>query len=108
MLTDADADWFNHLPHHSITSWDDMKNVFEDRFKTPKNKSSLFFQLSQMKKEMHEPMREFVAKFNRLIQRIPTKSTPNAKNQKAFFISVIHPEISFHLIKYACANLAST
>ena len=42
-LTDAAADWFNHLPHRSITSWDDMKNAFEDRFKTPENESSLFF-----------------------------------------------------------------
>ena len=105
MLTDATTDWFNHLPHHSITSWDDMKNVFEDRFKTPKNESSLFFQLSQMKKEMHEPMRDFVAIFNRLIQRIPAASRPNAENQKSFFINVVHPDISFHLIKDACATL---
>ena len=106
-LTDAATDWFNHLPHHSITSWDDMKNTFEDKFKAPENEGSLFFQLSQMKKEIHEPMREFVAKFNRLIQRIPTASRPNVENQNSFFINAIHPDISFHLIKYACANLAA-
>jgi hypothetical protein len=80
MLTDAAADWFNHLPCHSITSWDDMKNAFKNRFKAPKNESSLLLQLSQMKKEMHEPMREFVAKFDRLVQRIPATSRPNAEN----------------------------
>ena len=57
-----------------------MKNAFEDRFKAPENKCSLLSQLSQMKKEMHEPMREFVAKFNRLIQRIPATSRPNVEN----------------------------
>ena len=61
-----------------------------------------------MKKEMHEPMREFVAKFNRLIQRIPNASRPNAENQKSFFINVVHPDISFHLIKDVCADLAAT
>ena len=75
MLTDAAADWFNHISHRSITSWDDMKNAFENRFKTPEHESSLFFQLSQMKKDMHEPMREFVAKFNRLVQRIKSHSS---------------------------------
>ena len=79
-LTDATTDWFNHLPPHSIANWNDMKNAFENRFKALENESALFFQLSQMKKEMHEPMREFVAKFNRLIQRIFTTSRPNAKN----------------------------
>ena len=57
---------------------------------------------------MHEPMREFIAKFNRLIQRILATSRPNAKNQKPFFINVVHLDISFHLIKDACANLAAT
>ena len=63
-LIDVVFDWFNHLPHHSITSWDDMKNAFENRFKTPKNECSQFSQFNQMKKDMHEPMREFAAKFN--------------------------------------------
>ena len=60
-----------------------------------------------MKKEMHEPMREFVAKFNRLIQRTPTASRPNVENQKSFFINVVHLDVSFHLIKDACADLAT-
>ena len=85
-----------------------MKNSFEDRLKAPKNESSLFFHVSQMKKEMHEPMREFVAKFKRFIQRIPTVSRPNVENQKSFFPNVVHPNISFHLIKDACADLATT
>ncbi len=83
-----------------------MKNAFEDRFKAPENESSLFFQLSQMKKEMHEPMREFVAKFNKLVQRILAASRPNAESQKSFFINAVHPDISFHLIRDACATLA--
>ena len=60
-----------------------------------------------MKKEMHEPMRDFVAKFNRLVQRIPVASRPNVENQKSFFINVVHPDISFHLIKDACATLTA-
>lgn len=106
-LIDVAADWFNNLPNHSITSWDDMKDAFETRFKTLENECSLFSQLSQMKKDMHEPMREFVEKFNRLVQRIPTVSRPSAENQKSFFINVVPADISFHLIKDACADLGA-
>lgn len=84
-----------------------MKNAFESRFKTLENECSLFSQLSQMKKDMHEPMREFVSKFNILVQRIPIASRPSAENQKSFFINVVPSYISFHLIKDACANLAT-
>ena len=53
-------------------------------------------------------MREFVAKFNRLIQIIPIASRPDAENHKLFFINVVHPDISFHLIKDACSYLVTT
>ena len=49
-LTDVVADWFNHFPQHSIASWNDMKKVFETRFKSPNNEFSLLLQLSQSKK----------------------------------------------------------
>ena len=84
-----------------------MKNAFKDIFKALENGCSLLLQLSQMKKEMHKSMREFVAKFNRLIQRILATSRPNAKNQKTLFINVVPPDVSFHLIKDACAHLAA-
>ena len=76
-------------------------------FKSPKNDCSLLLQLSQIKKEMHEPMREFVAKFNRLIQRILTASRPNEENQKIFFVNAIPLDVSFHLIKDAVVDLVA-
>ena len=38
-----------------------MKNVVEDRFKVAEDANYLLMQLSQMKKEIHVTMREFVA-----------------------------------------------
>ena len=84
-----------------------MKNAFEDRFKAPENECSLLLQLSQMKKEMHEPMREFIAKFNRLIERIPATSRPNEENQKIFFVNDVPLDVSFHLIKDVVTDLAT-
>ena len=84
-----------------------MKITFETRFKTLDNECSLLLQLSQLKKEMHEPMREFVEKFNRLIERILAASRPNGENQKIFFINAIPPNVYFHLIKDTVTNLAT-
>lgn len=53
-------------------------------------------------------MREFIAKFNRLIERIPATFRPNGKNQKIFFVNVVPPDVSFHLIKDVVANLVAT
>ena len=61
-----------------------------------------------MKKEMHEPMREFFAKFNRLIQRIPATSRPNEENQKILFFNVVPLDVSFHLIEDVVIDLAPT
>ena len=60
-----------------------------------------------MKKEIHEPMRDFVAKFDRLIQRIPATSRPNVENQNTFLINLVRPDVSVHLIKDACKDLAA-
>ena len=84
-----------------------MKTAFKNRFKTPNNECSLLLQLNQLNKEMHEPMREFVAKFNRLIQRILDASRPNGENQNIFFVNLVPPDVSFHLIKDTVTNLAT-
>ena len=56
-----------------------MLRAFETHFKNPSDGNSLLIQLAQLKKEMHEPMREFMAKYNKLLERIPTASRPSAK-----------------------------
>ena len=57
---------------------------------------------------MHEPMREFVEKFNRLIQRIHVASRPYGDNKNIFFVNVVPLDVSFHLIKEVVANFAAT
>lgn len=50
-----------------------------------------------MKKEIHEPMRQFVSKYNKLIQKIPVAKRPNDENQKTFFLNEMPLDIGFHL-----------
>ncbi|KAH9310451.1 hypothetical protein KI387_025486, partial [Taxus chinensis] len=63
--------------------------------------------LTHMKKESHETMREFVAKFNKLIQKIPVIAVPTLENQKCFFINAQPPDISFLLQRSVIPDLAT-
>lgn len=83
-LVDGAANWFYHLPHGMITTWNDIKTRFENRYRTAEDDDTLLVQLTQMKKEIHEPMREFVAKYNKLIQKIPLAKRPNDEKKKDY------------------------
>lgn len=106
-LQGAAVDWFYHLPNNCITNWASLRTLFEARFKFTENDHALLAQLTQMKKEPQEPMREFVAKFNNLHNRIPTASQPIAGNLKCFFINAQLPEVSFLLRRDNPAVLAA-
>ena len=84
-----------------------MVQAFEARFKTPSDENSLLIQLTQLKKEMHERMREFVANFNKILERIPVNSRPNARNQKSFFLGAMPLDISFQMRRNVLADLAT-
>ncbi|KAH9305632.1 hypothetical protein KI387_010036, partial [Taxus chinensis] len=65
-LQDNVVDWFYHLPVGSITDWNTITTHFEQRFKHAEDVHALLAQISHIRKESHVPMREFVAKFNRM------------------------------------------
>ena len=104
-LIDDATDWFHHLPQGSITNWATMRNAFEARFKSADDEHTLLLQLTQLKKEIHEPMRDFVAKFNKLIHKIPVAKRPNDENRKGFFVNAMPPDISFHLRRDRVADV---
>lgn len=96
-LIDAAAEWFNQLPSGSITNWATLLQKFEERFKTIDDGHLLLAQLTQMKKEVHEPMREFVARFNKIVNKLAADKRPTEENQKCFFINAQPPDISFQI-----------
>ncbi|KAH9296698.1 hypothetical protein KI387_044278 [Taxus chinensis] len=103
-LQDNAADWFYHLPAGAITSWDTMRTRFENHFKPAEDVHALLAQISQIKKDSQEPMREFVARFNRLINKIPPNTRPVDQIQKCFFLNAQSPEVSYALRR---ANLST-
>ncbi|KAH9294898.1 hypothetical protein KI387_038486, partial [Taxus chinensis] len=57
----------------------------------------LLVQLVQMKKETSESMRDFIARYDRVIRRIPEDVVPPENNLKRFFISALPSEVGFFL-----------
>lgn len=55
---------------------------------------------------MHESMREVVAKYNKLLEIIPTTSRPNVENWKGFFLGEIPLDISFQMRRNVPIDLA--
>lgn len=96
-LTEATVDWFYHLPNSLITNWQDLKVAEDDH--------SLLAQLAQLKKEIPESMRDFVARFDKIIHKIPANQKPSDDNLKCFLINSMPSEISFLIHRQRVATL---
>lgn len=62
-------------------------------------------QLAQLKKEIPKTMRDFVAKFNKTVHKIPVNQRPSGDNLKCFFINSMPSEISFLIHRQRVQNL---
>lgn len=58
-----------------------------------------------MKKEIQVPMREFMARFNKGIHKIPVASRPNDENKKRFFLNALPLDVVFPLKRARPATL---
>lgn len=96
-LIDAAVEWVNQLSMGSIHNWETLIQKIEDRFKTVDDGHLLLAQLTQMKKQVHEPMREFVARFKKLVNRLAVDKRPIEENENYFFINAQPPDISFQI-----------
>ena len=61
-----------------------------------------------MKKESSIAMRDFVAKFNKLLNRILVASRPTTDNQKMFFVSSMLQDVSFQIRRAHVVNIQTT
>lgn len=94
-LAGAAAEWFNHLGPGCINNWNTMTEKFLARFKPAEDSHQLFARLSNSKKEDNEPMREFVARFNRLVTRLSYTLNPSPEILLSSFVNALPSEIAF-------------
>jgi len=70
-----------------ITSWDSFQQVFLNKFGDDKTPAALVLELSHLKMETKEKVKDFNIRFNTLFNRIPVTARPTEEVLMEFYIS---------------------
>lgn len=76
-LQGSAGSWYFSLPSGSITSWDTCQEQFLTKYGDDRSLATLINNLSNLRIEHREPIKEFNARFNKLLNKIPTASKPS-------------------------------
>lgn len=66
--------WYFSLPERSITSWNQFQTTFLDKFREDKTPVVLVLELSRIRMDSKEKVKEFNQRFLSLRNRIPVDS----------------------------------
>jgi len=76
-LQGAAGSWYFSLPSKSITSWDIFQEKLLTKFGDDRSTMTLINDLSNLKTETREPIKDFNLRFNKILNKIPTASKPS-------------------------------
>ena len=98
--------WYFSLPSGSITSW----NIFQEQFLTKygdnRSLATLINDLSNLRIESKEPIKEFNSRFNKLLNKIPTTSKPIEQIKSEWYIISLPSNITIFVDRAAKLTLA--
>jgi len=86
IFTGVASTWYFSLRIGSITSWDDFQQDFLDKFGDDKTTAALVLELSRLKMETNEKVKDFNIRFNTLFNRIPATARPTEEVLMEFYI----------------------
>jgi hypothetical protein len=75
LVRDAKA-WSNSLPSKSIKTWGDLEIAFLRKWGVEKDEAFLFSQFEKITKHEQDPVREFNARFDALVEYFPHNIRP--------------------------------
>jgi hypothetical protein len=79
-LIEEALDWFKGLPDNQITTYDAFTALFKSRWSRKADGGTLATQFNQIKKKENETVREFISRFDRLHNQIPTDYHPTTSS----------------------------
>jgi hypothetical protein len=86
-LTEEALDWFKGLPDNHITSYDAFSNLFKRRWSRKEDGGTLGTQFNQIKKKENETVKEFISRFDRLYNQIPTDYRPTTSSVRLLYMN---------------------
>jgi hypothetical protein len=92
-------DWFKHLQTETISSWEELKNVF---LKFWGRKKSLDLQLTEfyaLKRQSNEVISIFSRRFSSIYYNFPKEIQPTEVVAMLHYTTTLHPDLSFLLME---------
>jgi hypothetical protein len=92
-------DWFRHLQPDTISSWEELKNVF---LKFWGKKKSLELQLAEfyaLKWQSNEAISIFSRRFSSIYYKLPEEIQPTEAAAMFHYTTTLHPDLSFLLME---------
>jgi len=86
--------WYFSLSSGSITSWDIFHNQFLVKFGDDKSTATLINDLSNLKAQAKEPIKDFNLRFNKILNKIPTASQPSEEVRCEWYITALPSNIA--------------
>jgi len=81
--------WYFSLPSGSITSWDIFQSQFLNKFGDDRSTAMLINDLSNLKAEAREPIKDFNLRFNKILNKIPAASQPSEEVRCEWYIMAL-------------------
>jgi len=98
--------WYFSLPSGSITSWATFQEQFLTKYGDDRSLATLINDLSNLRIEHREPIKEFNARFNKLLNKIPMDSKPSEKIRSEWYITALPANIAIFVDRAGKPTLA--
>lgn len=98
--------WYFSLPSGSITSWATCQEQFLTKYGDDRSLATLINDLSNLRIEHREPIKEFNARFNKLLNKIPMASKPSEKIRSEWYITALPTNITIFVDRAGKPTLA--
>lgn len=104
-LQGSTGSWYFSLSSRSITSWNIFQEQFLTKYGDDRSLATLINDLSNLRIESKEPIKEFNSWFNKLLNKIPTASKPSEKIRSEWYITTLPSNIAIFVDRAAKPTL---
>ncbi|XP_070025618.1 uncharacterized protein [Nicotiana sylvestris] len=78
-------DWLKRLPNHSITTWDELADMFTTKFFSPGHMAALRDEILAFKQEPNEPLHKIWVRYRTMVKECPNNDMTEAMIQQTFY-----------------------
>jgi len=105
-LQGSAGSWYFSLPSGSITSWNIFQEQFLTKYGDDRSLATLINDISNLRIESREPIKEFNSRFNKLLNKISTTSKPSEQIRSEWYIIALPSNIAIFVDRAAKPTLA--